>query len=121
MTLRTPAGGERAVKSAEVMSEPVQSSQPGPPGPPSVSVPPTSMAQPSGPPPPAGAGRAEDPEAAEESVRRKLLMGAALLLAMASIYAGVFNVGRLAQIVLAAGATMAVVLALTSSNRRRNS
>ena len=42
-------------------------------------------------------------------------MGAALLLALTSIYAGVFNVGRLAQIVLAAGATMAVVLALTSA------
>ena len=49
-------------------------------------------------------------------------MGAALLLALTSIYAGVFNVGRLAQIVLAAAATMAMVLALTSSNsRRRNS
>jgi hypothetical protein len=47
-------------------------------------------------------------------------MGAALLLALASIYAGVFNAGRLAQIVLAAAATMAMVLALTSS-RRRNS
>ena len=51
-------------------------------------------------------------------MRRKLLIGAALLLALASIYAGVFNVGSLAQIVLAAGATMAVVLALTSGNRR---
>ncbi len=65
-------------------------------------------------------GRGEAPGAAEESVRRKLLMGAALLLALTSIYAGVFNVGPVAQIVLAAGATMAVVLALTS-NRRRNS
>jgi hypothetical protein len=54
-------------------------------------------------------------------MRRKLLIGAALLLALTSIYAGVFNVGRLAQIVLAAGATMAMVLALTSGNRRRNS
>jgi Flp pilus assembly protein TadB len=85
------------------MSEPLQSSQPGQ----------TPGKQPS--------SRADDPAAAEESLRRKLLMGAALLLAMASIYAGVFNVGRLAQIVLAAGATMAVVLALTSGNRRRNS
>jgi hypothetical protein len=81
-------------------------------------------APPSPGPPPSGpqtSGRADDPVAAEESLRRKLLMGAALLLAMTSIYAGVFNVGRLAQIVLAAGATMAVVLALTSGNRRRNS
>jgi len=62
-----------------------------------------------------------DPATVEESLRRKLLMGAALLLAITSIYAGVFNVGRLAQIVLAAGATMAVVLALTSGSRRRNS
>jgi hypothetical protein len=54
-------------------------------------------------------------------VRRKLLMGAALLLAMTSIYAGVFNVGRLAQIVLAAGATMAMVLALTSGRWHRGS
>jgi hypothetical protein len=76
------------------------------------------MTPPSGHPP---SGRADDPGAAEESLRRKLLMGAALLLAMTSIYAGVFNVGRLAQIVLAAGATMAVVLALTSGSRRRNS
>ena len=53
-------------------------------------------------------------------MRRKLLMGAALLLAMTSIYAGVFNVGRVAQLVLAAAATMAVVLALTG-NRRRSS
>ena len=85
------------------MSEPVQPVQP---------------AQPVSPTPPSG--RPEDP-AADDSVRRKLLMGAALLLALASIYAGVFNVGRLAQIVLAAGATMAVVLALTSSRRRRDS
>jgi hypothetical protein len=80
-------------------------------------VPPVQPA-PSVTPPP---GRPDDPRAAEESLRRKLLMGAALLLAMTSIYAGVFNVGRLAQIVLAAGATMAVVLALTSRRQRRDS
>jgi hypothetical protein len=72
-------------------------------------------------PPMSPSGRSGDPGASEESVRRKLLMGAALLLALTSIYAGVFNVGPLAQIVLAAGATMAVVLALTSGGRRRNS
>jgi hypothetical protein len=88
------------------MSEPVRPVQP---------------VQPVQPASPAGPGRSDDPGAADESVPRKLLMGAALLLALTSIYAGVFNVGRLAQIVLAAGATMAVVLALTSGNRRRNS
>jgi hypothetical protein len=96
------------------MSEPVQPTQPGSPtpAPTPASVPPAL--------PIPRSGRAEGPGADEESVRRKLLMGAALLLALASIYAGVFNVGRVAQIVLAAGATMAVVLALTS-NKRRNS
>lgn len=93
------------------MSESVQPTPSGSPMPPA-----------SGPHGPSGAtGRPEDPGAAEESVRRKLLMGAALLLALTSIYAGVFNVGRVAQIVLAAGATMAVVLALTSGGRRRSS
>lgn len=89
------------------MSETVQPTPSGSPMPPA--------AGPSGP-----AGRPPDPGASEDSVRRKLLMGAALLLALTSIYAGVFNVGRLAQIVLAAGATMAVVLALTSGNRRNS-
>jgi hypothetical protein len=92
------------------MSESVQPTPSGPPAPP-----PSGGTGPTGP-----SGRPAHPAAVEESLRRKLLMGAALLLAMTSIYAGVFNVGRLAQIVLAAGATMAVVLALTSGNRRRN-
>jgi hypothetical protein len=87
------------------MSEPVQPVRPASP------VPPPQAASPR---------RPEDAGSAEDSLRRKLLIGAALLLALASIYAGVFNVGRVAQIVLAAGATMAVVLALTSGNRRRN-
>ena len=104
------------------MSEPVHPVQSGQPvesvssarsGPSAASVP-TGQAASAAP----HAGRSDAPGAAEESVRRKLLIGAALLLALASIYAGVFNVGRLAQIVLAAGATMAVVLALTSSRRR---
>jgi hypothetical protein len=103
------------------MSEPVQPTQTGSPTPP---PPPSPAAQTPGAsrlsPMQESSGRAGDAGATEESVRRKLLMGAALLLALASIYAGVFNVGRLAQIVLAAGATMAVVLAMTS-NRRRNS
>lgn len=92
---------------------PAQSNQSGP----SVPPPPPSV-------PPSGAlppMRPDDSGGSEEALRRKLLMGAALLLALTSIYAGVFNVGRLAQIVLAAGATMAVVLALTSGSRRRNS
>lgn len=99
------------------MSESVQPTQSGSPAPP-----PSGPSGPFGPIGPSGrSGRPEDPRAIEESLRRKLLMGAALLLALTSIYAGVFNVGRLAQIVLAAGATMAVVLALTSGSRRRNS
>jgi hypothetical protein len=98
------------------MSEPVQPTPSGPPVAPPP-VPPSVGSSPT----PSPSGRPEDPGAAEESLRRKLLMGAALLLALTSIYAGVFNVGRLAQIVLAAGATMAVVLALTSGSRRRNS
>lgn len=106
-------GRGRAVESAEVMSESLQPTSSGSPPPPS------SQHGPSGPSGPSG--RPADAGAAEDSVRRKLLMGAALLLALTSIYAGVFNVGRLAQIVLAAGATMAVVLALTSGSRRRNS
>ncbi len=101
------------------MSEPVHPAQPGQPVQSVQSVPPATSG-PAGQPGSAvpHAARADAPGAAEESVRRKLLIGIALLLALASIYAGVFNVGRLAQIVLAAAATMAVVLALTSSRRR---
>jgi hypothetical protein len=107
------------------MSEPVQPVRPIQPGspapPPAASAPATSGSVTSAPPPSATPlGRPGDSGAAEDPLRRKLLIGAALLLALASIYAGVFNVGHLAQIVLAAGATMAVVLALTSGNRRRN-
>jgi hypothetical protein len=98
------------------MSEPVPPVRPASP----VSSPPTPPPSVS-PPKVTSSGRPEDAGSAEDALRRKLLMGAALLLAMTSIYAGVFNVGRVAQIVLAAGATMAVVLALTSGNRRRNS
>lgn len=98
------------------MSEPVQPTQPAQSD--GRSVPPPSVPPPSRALPPVRPG---DSGGSEEALRRKLLMGAALLLALASIYAGVFNVGRLAQIVLAAGATMAVVLALTSGSRRRNS
>ena len=102
------------------MSEPVQPTQSGPSTPPTPS-PSSSVPASSVPPslPPTGRPGASGVD--EDSVRRKLLMGAALLLALTSIYAGVFNVGRVAQIVLAAGATMAVVLALTSGSRRRNS
>jgi hypothetical protein len=95
------------------MSEPVQPTQPDQAAQSGRSVPPPTGARPP--------VRPDDSGGSEEAVRRKLLMGAALLLALASIYAGVFNVGRLAQIVLAAGATMAVVMALTSGSRRRNS
>jgi hypothetical protein len=93
------------------MSEPARPVQPVSPGAP---VPPAAT-------PVTPSSRPERAGAAEEPFRRKLLIGAALLLALASIYAGVFNVGRVAQIVLAAAATMAMVLALTSNNRRRNS
>jgi hypothetical protein len=122
--------GPRAVESTEAMSESVQPTQSGPPAPPSGTTGPSGPSGPSspfgrsgsaGPSGSSSSGRPGDAGATEDSVRRKLLMGAALLLALTSIYAGVFNVGRLAQIVLAAGATMAVVLALTSGSRRRNS
>jgi hypothetical protein len=92
------------------MSEPARPVHPVSPGAP---VPPATPVTPS--------SRPERAGAAEEPLRRKLLIGAALLLALASIYAGVFNVGRVAQIVLAAAATMAMVFALTSNNRRRDS
>jgi hypothetical protein len=98
----------RPVQAAQP-AQPVQPAQHASPVVPVSNVPPV---------PAPGHGRADDARAADESVRRKLLMGAALLLALTSIYAGVFNVGRLAQIVLAAGATMAMVLALTSRRRR---
>jgi hypothetical protein len=108
-------------------AQPVRSIQPGSPAPPPVPAPgptasaPATSAHPSASAPSAASsGRPGESGAGEDPLRRKLLIGAALLLAMASIYAGVFNVGRLAQIVLAAGATMAVVLALTSGDRRRN-
>jgi hypothetical protein len=104
------------------MSQPVQPNPSGPPAaPPPVAPPAVASGAVAPSPTPSPSGRPDDLGAAEESLRRKLLMGAALLLALTSIYAGVFNVGRLAQIVLAAGATMAVVLALTSGSRRRNS
>lgn len=103
------------------MSESVQPTQSGPPAPPSGPTGPYGPSGPFGPSGSSGTSGSRRPGATDESVRRKLLMGAALLLALTSIYAGVFNVGRLAQIVLAAGATMAVVLALTSGNRRRQS
>ena len=106
------------------MSEPVQPTQPGPSTPPTpspASSVPVSSVPASPVPPSVRPGVSGAPGVDEDSIRRKLLMGAALLLALASIYAGVFNVGRLAQIVLAAGATIAVVLALTSGSRRRNS
>ena len=106
------------------MSEPVQPTQPGPSTPPTpspASSVPVASVPASSVPPSVRPGVAGAPGVDEDSIRRKLLMGAALLLALASIYAGVFNVGRLAQIVLAAGATIAVVLALTSGSRRRDS
>jgi hypothetical protein len=64
--------------------------------------------------------RSDNGGTSEESVKRKLLMGAALLLALGSIYAGLFDVGRVAQMTLATGATIAVVWALTSGPRRRS-
>jgi hypothetical protein len=66
------------------------------------------MSDPAAPPP-----TRPDEGVSEESVKRKMLIGVALLLAMASIYAGVLDAGRLAQVTLATGATIAVVWALT--------
>ena len=45
-------------------------------------------------------------------IRRKLLFGVALLLAMASVYAGLFGWGRLLQYGLAGLAVMTVLIAL---------
>jgi hypothetical protein len=72
------------------------------------------MSDPAVPPP----SRPADDRASEEPVKRKMLMGVALLLAMASIYAGLLDAGRLAQVTLATGATIAVVWALTSRPHR---
>lgn len=45
-------------------------------------------------------------------IRRKLLFGAALLLAMASVYAGLFGWGRVLQYGLASLAVLTVLVAL---------
>jgi hypothetical protein len=47
-------------------------------------------------------------------IRRKLFFGAALLLAMASVYAGLLGWGRLVQYGLAALAVVTVLVALVS-------
>ena len=64
--------------------------------------------QPSGP----GAGVREEAEAEAVTVaarvKRQLLMGAALLLALASIYAGMLEAGRAIQVALAALAAACV-------------
>jgi hypothetical protein len=51
-------------------------------------------------------------DAIARRVKRQLLMGAALMLAFASIYAGVFDAGRAIQVGLAAIATACVLLAV---------
>ena len=72
------------------------------------------MSEPAVPPPP----RPADDGDSDQPVKRKMLMGVALMLAMASIYAGLLEAGRLAQVTLATGATIAVVWALTSRPHR---
>lgn len=50
------------------------------------------------------------------AVTRKLLMGVALLLALVSVYSGVFNWPKAFQMMMAAGATIALVSALRKSS-----
>ncbi len=60
---------------------------------------------------PSGEPRPPDlPDPAQ--VGRKLLMGLALILALTSVYSGVFGAPKMIQMVLAAGATLALVSAL---------
>jgi hypothetical protein len=56
----------------------------------------------------------EDPEVIAARVKRRLLMGAALVLAMTSIYGGVLGAPRLFQVLLAAIAAACVYLAFRS-------
>ena len=72
------------------------------------------MSEPVVPPPP----RPADDGDSDQPVKRKMLIGVALMLAMGSIYAGLLDAGRLAQVTLATGATIAVVWALTSRPHR---
>jgi hypothetical protein len=101
------------------MSEPIRPAEPDAPAPTLTQVPTQISGQVPGQ-APGQAPTSGDPAASDDPIRRKLLMGLALLLALTSIYAGVFNVGRLAQIVLAAAATMAMVSALMSGSRRNS-
>jgi hypothetical protein len=54
------------------------------------------------------------PPAEPAEIRRKLLFGLALILAMLSMYAGLFGWGPFVQYALASGATAAVLIALIS-------
>jgi hypothetical protein len=56
------------------------------------------------------------PPAEPAEIRRKLLFGAALVLAMVSMYAGVFNWGRGLQYGLALAAMAIVLLALVTGS-----
>jgi len=58
----------------------------------------------------------EDPEVVAARVKRRLLMGAALALAMTSIYGGVLGAPRLFQVLLAAFAAACVYLAFRSGS-----
>jgi hypothetical protein len=72
------------------------------------------MSEPAVPPPTRPAADQES----GEPVKRKMLMGVALLLAMGSIYAGLLDAGRLAQVTLATGATIAVDVRVRGANAR---
>jgi hypothetical protein len=65
----------------------------------------------------------EDAEAIAiaSKVKRQVLMGAALLLALASIFAGVIAVGRAIEYGLAALATVCVLLALRFGGQGKGS
>jgi hypothetical protein len=60
----------------------------------------------------------EDPAVVAARVRRRLFMGAALFLALASIYAGLLGFPRATQVGLAVVAVVCVIVALRSSPSR---
>jgi hypothetical protein len=61
----------------------------------------------------------EDPEIIAARVKRRMFMGAALFLALASIYSGLLGAPRLVQVALAAIAAACVFVAFKSGSDAR--
>jgi hypothetical protein len=59
----------------------------------------------------------EDPAVVAARIRRRLFMGAALFLALASIYAGLLGAPQAIEVGLAAGAVVCVIAALRAPSR----